>query len=361
MSSEILLVPHTVNGFGAIEHRLCTTVLAMLYGLVKRFDNMTSNTHRCQSILTMQSVARLRSASSSRGISVIEVVVAMAIIGLLMAIALPAIQSARQAARKTQCLSNVRQISLAMTNYANTHQSFPPSGVMNGASFLVRLLPYLEQDALYSRFDFNRSMREQVPLAFRRPAVFACPTDLVVGAIRFRSNYSGNSGWYQESTPGSARWGNSFLVGPIPFITEPALSFEQIPDGLSSTVAISEVLPSGGSDVKRAVWKEKPSTPIFRRPVEVMGNECLAATTFTFAWPRASMWTLPGFGETIYDHVLSPNTRSCLWVFNAGSSHSSGVHSGLCDGSARFISAHIDTVVWRSIGTRNGGETVALP
>ena len=336
-------------------------MLGVLFGLGKQFADMTSNTNHCQPTLTMRSVARLRSASRRRGISVIELVVAMAIIGLLMAIALPAIQSARETARKAQCLSNMRQISLAMTNYANTHQSFPPSGVMNGASFLVRLLPYLEQDALYSRFDFNRSMREQVPLAFRRPAVFACPTDPVVGANRFRSNYSGNSGWYQESTPGSARRGNSFLVGPIPFITQPALSFEQIPDGLSSTVAISEVLPSGGSDVKRAVWKETPSTPIFRRPVEVKGNDCLAATTFTFAWPRASMWTLPGFGETIYDHVLSPNTRNCLWVYNAGSSHSSGVHSGLCDGSARFISTNIDTIVWRSIGTRNGGETVALP
>lgn len=294
------------------------------------------------------------------GVTLIEVMVVIFVLGLLAAMLLPAVQSSRESARRIQCLSNLKQISLAVTTYAIDHNSFPPSGTVDGASYLVRLLPYIEQTDLYSKFDFSAPIGDQIPLALKRPPVYGCPTDPAVANVRYRSNYFGNCGWYERvsSDPNAPR----DSVGPFPFMSSGrAIAPNHVTDGLSTTVAIAECLPGFGQDIRRAVWQETPSLPVFDRSVTTMGNECLAATTTSLTFPRGSMWTPGGFGITMYDHVLPPNTRHCNWVTNSGSMHSAGINSALCDGSARFVSSSIDVIVWRSLGTRCGGETASVP
>lgn len=310
-------------------------------------------------MMTNFTVGRRRN-STRPGITLIELLVVIFVLGLLAALLLPAVQSSRESARRIQCLSNLRQIGLAVSSYATDHGSFPPSGTVDEASYLVRLLPYVEQSDLYSQFNFSVPIGDQVPLAIKRPAVYGCPTDPAVASYRFRSNYFGNCGWYERvsSDPDLPR----VAVGPIPYITSSlATSPAHVSDGLSSTVAIAECLPGFGNDIRRAVWQETPSLPIFDRGVTTMGAECLAATTATFLFPRGMMWTPGGFGITMYDHVLPPNTRHCAWVVNSGSMHSGGINAALCDGSARFFSSSVDAIVWRSLGTRAGGETVSVP
>jgi prepilin-type N-terminal cleavage/methylation domain-containing protein len=292
------------------------------------------------------------------GFTLIELLAVIAIVALLLALLLPVVQASREAARKTQCLSSIRQIGIAVTSYVSNHGLYPPSGGTDEASFHVRILPHLEQDALFRRFNFSRPMSQQSSLSKQRPSIMACPSDSVASST-LSSSYSGNGGWYaiDPSVPGGSF---ATLTGVFRFISSRPLGPQHVTDGLSNTAMISEFLPSDGQDIHRAVWQETPTLPLNGRPPALIGSECLAASSYIF-WPRGTNWTLGGIGETIYDHVLTPNSRSCLWVVTAGSSHSAGgVNVALCDSSARFISNTVNVTIWRALGTRQGKE-VALP
>src|SRR5689334_15791940 len=94
---------------------------------------------------------------SRRGFTLVELLVVIAIIGVLVALLLPAVQAAREAARRAQCSNNLKQLSLALHNYENTHNTLPPAGIdSNQMSWVVLLLPYFEQQNLYSQFNFNK-------------------------------------------------------------------------------------------------------------------------------------------------------------------------------------------------------------
>ena len=293
------------------------------------------------------------------GFTLLELLAVIAILALLLALILPAVQASREAARKIQCLSNIRQIGVAINNYVSIHRVFPPSGGMDEASFHVRILPHIEHDALYRRFNFALPMSQQPSLLQQRPTVMVCPSDSVASGT-LSSSYSGNGGWFEidPSVPGNS---TARLTGVFYFISSRSVGPQDVTDGLSNTVLISESLPSDGQDVRSAVWQETPTLPLYGRSPQLIGSECLAAATYVY-WPRGTNWTLGGIGETIYDHVLTPNSRSCLWVVTASSSHSrSGVNVALCDSSARFVSNSVDSTIWRALGTRRGKEVAAPP
>ena len=281
--------------------------------------------------------------SVRRGISVIEVVVVISIIGLLLALILPAVMASRRTARRTECLNNTRQIALAMNEYAATHDVFPTAGITQAASYLVKILPHIDELNLYEKFDFNANVAQQLPLAEDRPFYFACPSDPIGNSHLRAANYFANMGW------GNRR-------GSTGVIYNRHIRPENIADGISNTALISEFLPTHPNDPRRATWAESFSGSIYR-PVSQIASDCLSANN-SVAWPRGTLWTLGAYGNTTYDHALPPNTRSCMFTVNASSLHENGVNTAFCDGSVRYINDSIDGTVWQAIGTRAGGEAV---
>ena len=295
-----------------------------------------------------------------RGISLVELLVAIGIVGLLAALILPAVQSAREIARRTQCTSQLKQLITAIAQYSETHNVYPPSGGLDQPSLFVRTLPYFEQSQLYHKFDFSRSMSSQPELAFRRPAILVCPSDGTAFGDRAMRSYGGNMGWYVPLLP-NVPSGPSKTNGVIAFLVDPQIGPGHIEDGLTNTGIISEMLPSGYSTSRQTRWNEVASAPLFGRSADVMGNDCTSATE-SYLSPRGASWTFGGAAETLYHHVLPPNDRTCNWVYPATSIHlSGGVNLGMCDGAVRFVSQTVDVRVWRAMGTRNGSETTNLP
>ncbi len=331
------------------------------------------------------------------GFTLIECLVVLGIIGLLVALTLPAVQAAREAARKAHCANNLRQIGLAMTAYESLHQCYPPSTIgldhydityRGFYSPQVHLLPQLELGTLYNALNldhgaFPDSLFRDEALVYklipgseaanalnatvRRTTIslFLCPSD--GGPFLSGNNYRGNTGlghqW--DTQPESPDSGNGMYpeVGLVRVAT--------IVDGLSHTAAFSERLRGSGADI--AV----PERDLFaiRRGDLVTSDDLIvscqvAARPGPFATFNTSgrdwMWT--GRERTLYTHTQAPNGRipDCIigghfagmGMASARSHHPGGVNVLMGDGSLRFVGEGISLPAWRGLGTKDGGELV---
>jgi prepilin-type processing-associated H-X9-DG protein len=286
-------------------------------------------------------------------LTVVEVIVAIAIIGLLMALVLPAVQSAREASRNIQCRSNLRQLGLASQNYLSTHGVFPRASYGGWFSVFVGLLPDLEQSSVFDQVDFSKSSFDQPKLYRLRPKVLACPSDPVVWRYPWRPSYHGNYGWLDTGT--SLNEAVKFHTSNGVIITR-SLRPNDIRDGLSQTALFAEALPSGDSNPKRLIWKD--SNVLEVRPGAALAARCLTSNVVNRNASRGAVWTYAPPGQTLYDHILPPNSKSCNYVHTGGSLHPGGMNVAFCDGSARFVNDSVDATLWRSLGTRNGGESI---
>lgn len=301
-----------------------------------------------------------------RGFTLTELLVVIGIMALLLAILLPAIQYTREAARKTTCRNNLRQIAIATHSYESAHGCFPPYLVVIESSeglwwsSHVALLPHLEQQSLYERI-----CREGSPiwLQWIKLPVFKCPSDEIQG-LPASLSYARSLGTDQSIRRGTG----VFVSGDF----EQPIRLGDIRDGLSNTAAYAEILHGtvAGDDPRRPVWG------IAEQPVAGHGDEyaelCRVMpppTAGVLSDSRGAEWYGHSGGKSAYNHLLSPNTRSCAWnqrgtgsfgwrfgSFNAASEHTGGVYVALADASVRFVSNKIDLTVWRSAGTRAGGE-----
>ncbi len=311
---------------------------------------------------------------SRRGFTIIELAVALAIIGLLCALLAPAIMSARAAARKMECSSHLRQLGLAATNYGATHNCMPP-GAINYYSWLVMLLPYVDQGGLYRQFDFSGTETNAFQAGSQHPvykaniAVFKCLTD-PLAAVRDGDypthSYHGctGSGLLQGGFNGLIRYSyegcgsGSFPSGLV--------RLSNVPNGLSNTVMASERLVGDTSGhLLRNNWT---MTTAFTQPSELdaFRAACLAETPRAIAgggWygdPSSGHgWWDGATGTTLYNHTMTPNQRSCdhnnapeFGAFTASSLHPGGVNVVYGDGHATFVSQNIDSVVWAKMGSR---------
>jgi prepilin-type N-terminal cleavage/methylation domain-containing protein/prepilin-type processing-associated H-X9-DG protein len=299
--------------------------------------------------------------SAKAGFTVTELLVAIAVFSLLAALLFPAVQQAREASRRTQCVSNLRQIGIAIGAYESAY-SVLPSGA-SPQSLHVSLLPYTEQRALYEEYE-SLAARHDCCGGLVTPPLLKCPSD-PASELPGRGNYAGNIG------TGVQRHGFNgifqFLDGWSGYWPSGVLRYRDVTDGTSQTVAVSELLPgrSQERDRRRMLWHIAESLGDAGQP-EALAARCAAASTPPDDGdPVAAIWWSGNPGHALYNHVLTPNQTSCvsqsLWiagVFNSASEHPSGVNALFADGHVRLIGSHIAADVWHGVGSRNGREVL---
>jgi prepilin-type N-terminal cleavage/methylation domain-containing protein/prepilin-type processing-associated H-X9-DG protein len=317
--------------------------------------------------------------------TLIELLVVIAIIAVLIALLLPAVQQAREAARRTQCRNNLKQIGLGLHNYTDRSKNFPPGGIMllgtnpagggditnnfadgggyatiwrasNGdrcQSWMLQILPMIDQGAIYNAWNFNADVKSNQldasgqPLASRNIAAFKCPSRAPQTNLPFMflgwsggftdyggcfgaGNLAGNSASNKDRTeyygylPVTAR--GTDINGGGMFYMNSSVSFASISDGTSNTIMVGEV-------------------------------QRLKAAPFDSVdgWAVAGMPTLFTTANSVVQTKMGING---LQRETGGSDHKGGAHFCFADGSVRFLSENMDLNLYSALGTIATGEIV---
>ncbi|MDB5342914.1 MAG: prepilin-type cleavage/methylation protein [Schlesneria sp.] len=317
---------------------------------------------------------------STRGFTLIELLVVIAIIAVLIALLLPAVQQAREAARRTQCKNNLKQIGLALHNYHDTHQVFPPSylvqpnvdpvmGTPNGNgdngpgwTMLMMMLPQLEKANLYNSFNINLPSwhPSNATQALTAVSTYRCPSDVSATGVYnvvdgcgagantlatfSLSNYVANAGQIEV-------WGDAGDLSGLangPLYRNGRTRIASITDGLTNTVFMGEQTTF---HTIGATW------------VGVVPNSQTCPTArFAYAGsdeaaPQINVHSGPG-GQFEIPPVIHPPNSNLGLVDEMYSLHSDGCHVLLGDGSVRFASKSMDSLVWSYLATSAGSEVV---
>ncbi len=313
--------------------------------------------------------------SRNRAFTLIELLVVIAIIAVLVALLLPAVQQAREAARRSQCKNNLKQIGLALHNYEGSCRVLPPGHVVSsGASTLTQVLPYIDLGNEYNLFNWsvslNGSVLNSAAIKQTLPA-FICPTDPSSGNISFagKANYMQNMGANASVT-------NTTGV----FFSNSSTRFADFIDGVSNTALFAEIkrgpwVSPGGGNATQAVAAGSPddfavatSVSSWSAPADDINPPAACENRATVAWLYRGLEYYRGIVvATYYTHTLNPNARlrDCIWSSSLSnghlaprSYHSGGVQLLLGDGAVRFVSDNINNATWRALGTKGGGEVL---
>ena len=355
----------------------------------------------------------MRSSRRRPGFTLIELLVVISIIAVLIGLLLPAVQSARESARRAQCQNNLKQIGLALVNYESTYQVFPmgtsaqPSVTFTpayqpqfGFSALVAMLPQLEQQPLFNQINSALSWDAPANALLRTTlqANFICPSD--PNGIRSVRSFAGQTfdapnnyfacigtttGFFPQLPLPNQGLPNHLTSGV--FTAWRSYGGKQIRDGNSQTIAFAEAL----SGNEGAVRDEASSTFIaddvtlhqlssfqangadFYTPVV---NTALTNcnTTFnggTFNNLRGFSWAVGSLYASCFNTITTPNDTKypfngcafgdtgALGIMGASSAHPGGVNVAFCDGSVRFVTGGVNRRVWQALGTRAGKEVVS--
>ena len=310
-----------------------------------------------------------RSVSPRSGLTVIELLVSIGVIGLLAAMLLPAVQSSREAARGVQCKNNLKQLTLAAINYEARCGCFPKHGESFDHGVCRVLLPDLGDqplsDALepYDIIDIN-GQGQAAP--FPCPEYLTCPSMIPYTTAwggRLASYY-GNSGWhYPDPQQGYHHWNGVITFSPYPnTVSGIDKSFvhvraADVTDGMSNTGMFSErnLDPQYEFDLGLSGWQLR-HVPYTRADLcqQITQRKMNIISPGVPLPPPVELWN----DNVIYNHLLPPNHHSCFQVDTAGSLHPGGCHFSLCDGSTRFVSQSIDRGLWRALGTRASGDAI---
>ncbi len=358
---------------------------------LRREPNMAKPSLDPPSNLTLNSSLPTRSA----GFTLVELLVVIAIIGILVALLLPAIQSAREAARRMACQNKVKQIALAMHNYESALKAFPPSSYFYGAgndqnstwSAQARLLPYLEETTIESAVNYRvpyNSIRigSQLLGSFRIPT-FLCPSEQR-DEVRIKNNeptyfplnYGLNQGVWFVFDPVNQRGGSG--------VTFPnsRIGFRHMQDGTSKTLMVAEVkayqpyLRDGNADAPVPVSDPNMICDLAGNFKESSGHTewvdgRVHQTGFTAAFTPNTQVPCSqekNGAQVQYDvdwnssRVGIDDTNKTYAAVTSRSYHSGGVvNVAMVDGSVHIMNGDVDLLVWRAMATRAGQEAVELP
>ncbi len=306
------------------------------------------------------------------GFTLVELLVVITIIGILISLLLPAVQTAREAARRLQCSNNLKQVALAVHGYHTTWDRLPVGAYKyNYGTWQMAILPYLELDTIYCEYDWTNGYMgrygmygrpDNYYLVATRLPIFTCPSDAPQTDVQgiMKHNYVcnlGNTGTNIYGSPpqqyGSGAAAVNFGGAPfsIRYDSVEQYSFEHIRDGLSNTLILSESVQgvnagTYGRDLRGfTYWAFGTGFNAYLPP-----NSSLPDRTF----------------EGYFDCSMSGTNPPCIAyttdapvTFAARSRHVGGVNAALCDGSVQFISDNIALETWRALSTTRGSEVIS--
>ena len=303
-------------------------------------------------------------SSRQRGFTLIELLVVIAIIAVLIALLLPAVQQAREAARRSQCKNNLKQLGLAMHNYHEVTNKFPPGNLYAGAGashprqggaygnwastspgaswgWALHILPYVEAANVYNKVDVNSppytsnwaeggvnkgadtTSTVNQAVCQSQPPAFVCPSVARLGSEKEFKDYAINAGTFAACCP-ERDMGTTHL-GIANRNT--SYSFRDITDGTTNTLMLAEQS------------HRFTGSTIYSNP---------------FMWV---IHTTDGYFSSFYTPNKQYGSDIGRWC---GSPHVGGVHAAMCDGSVKFFSDNIDANLWKALSTRASGEVVSL-
>ncbi len=323
-----------------------------------------------------------------KGFTLVESLVVLGLIAILVALLLPAVQSAREAARRSRCANNLKQMILATHSFEASHGGFPPfsqgkrvpTGGASQTSIHCELLPYLEQQAIHAAINFNSSCMYlenvkpiQTTAASQAVAAFLCPSDPGSSRTLYGGNsYRANIGFgdfletYQTKT-GKVGY-NLDQCGAFT-IVQPCLPLSGFRDGLSNTLAYAEKpIGSREAGVYDPFRDWVPMSPTADMKAAGWVKDCSnldMSHALNARLDSGQTWLLSGGSYTLFYPYEPPNTpipdcgqllMNGIGLFSARSYHPGGVNAAMADGSVRWVSSGIATATWRSLATRDRGD-----